>query len=53
MADALFPQHCLLLPNEPTNYLNLEGALWLEARLRKFQNVAIIISNDVAITPDL
>src|SRR5271154_5701679 len=34
------------LLDEPTNYLDLEGALWLEARLRKYPNSALIISHD-------
>jgi ATP-binding cassette subfamily F protein 3 len=33
---ALFAQPEMLLLDEPTNYLDLEGALWLEARLRKY-----------------
>ena len=36
MAAALFAEPDLLLLDEPTNYLDLEGALWLEARLRKY-----------------
>jgi ATP-binding cassette subfamily F protein 3 len=35
-----------LLLDEPTNYLDLEGALWLEARLRKYPYSAIVISHD-------
>ena len=35
LAAALFAEPDLLLLDEPTNYLDLEGALWLEARLRK------------------
>ncbi len=34
LAAALFAEPDLLLLDEPTNYLDLEGALWLEARLR-------------------
>ncbi len=45
-AAALFAEPDLLLLDEPTNYLDLEGALWLEARLRKYPNAAIIISHD-------
>jgi ATP-binding cassette, subfamily F, member 3 len=46
LATALFAEPELLLLDEPTNYLDLEGALWLEARLRKYPNAAIIISHD-------
>ena len=46
LAAALFAEPDLLLLDEPTNYLDLEGALWLEARLRKFPKAAIIISHD-------
>ena len=40
------PQPDLLLLDEPTNYLDLEGALWLEARLKKYPHTALIISHD-------
>ena len=33
LAAALFSEPDLLLLDEPTNYLDLEGAMWLEARL--------------------
>ena len=46
LAAALFAAPDLLLLDEPTNYLDLEGAMWLEARLRKYPNSAIIISHD-------
>ena len=46
MAAALFAEPDLLLLDEPTNYLDLEGALWLEARLRKYPRSALIISHD-------
>jgi ATP-binding cassette subfamily F protein 3 len=46
LAAALFAEPDLLLLDEPTNYLDLEGSLWLEARLRKYPNAAIIISHD-------
>ena len=46
MAAALFAEPDLLLLDEPTNYLDLEGALWLEARLRKYPKTALIISHD-------
>ena len=46
LAAALFAAPDLLLLDEPTNYLDLEGAMWLEARLKKYPNAAIIISHD-------
>src|ERR1700722_15935344 len=46
LAAALFAEPELLLLDEPTNYLDLEGALWLEARLRKYPKTAIVISHD-------
>ena len=46
LAAALFAEPNLLLLDEPTNYLDLEGALWLEARLRKYPHAALIISHD-------
>ena len=46
LAAALFAQPELLLLDEPTNYLDLEGALWLEARLKKYPHTALIISHD-------
>ena len=46
MAAALFAEPELLLLDEPTNFLDLEGALWLEARLRKYPKTALIISHD-------
>ncbi|MBS0333821.1 MAG: ABC-F family ATP-binding cassette domain-containing protein [Proteobacteria bacterium] len=46
LAASLFAEPDLLLLDEPTNYLDLEGALWLEARLRKYPNSAIVISHD-------
>ena len=46
LAAALFAEPDLLLLDEPTNYLDLEGAMWLEARLRKYPANALIISHD-------
>jgi len=46
LASALFAEPDLMLLDEPTNYLDLEGALWLEARLRKYPHSALIISHD-------
>jgi ATP-binding cassette subfamily F protein 3 len=46
LAASLFAEPDLLLLDEPTNYLDLEGALWLEARLRKYPHSAMVISHD-------
>ncbi|BDA86402.1 ABC transporter ATP-binding protein [Aureimonas sp. SA4125] len=46
LAAALFSAPDMLLLDEPTNYLDLEGALWLEARLKKYPHTALIISHD-------
>jgi ATP-binding cassette subfamily F protein 3 len=46
LASALFAAPDLLLLDEPTNYLDLEGALWLEARLKKYPHTALIVSHD-------
>ncbi len=46
LAAALFAEPELLLLDEPTNFLDLEGALWLEARLKKYPHTALIVSHD-------
>ncbi len=46
LVAALFAEPDYLLLDEPTNYLDLEGALWLEARLKKYPNTVLIISHD-------
>ncbi|MGP0094325.1 MAG: ABC-F family ATP-binding cassette domain-containing protein [Xanthobacteraceae bacterium] len=46
LASALFAEPDLMLLDEPTNYLDLEGALWLESRLKKYPHTALIISHD-------
>ena len=46
LAASLFAEPDLLLLDEPTNYLDLEGALWLEARLKKYPKTALIVSHD-------
>ncbi len=46
LAGALLAEPDLLLLDEPTNYLDLEGALWLEARLKRYPNAALMVSHD-------
>src|SRR5476649_2755788 len=46
LVAALFAEPDYLLLDEPTNYLDLEGALWLEARLKKYPHTVLIISHD-------
>jgi ATP-binding cassette subfamily F protein 3 len=46
LAGALLAEPDLLLMDEPTNYLDLEGALWLENRLKRYPNAALVISHD-------
>ncbi len=46
LAGALLAEPDLMLLDEPTNYLDLEGALWLETRLKRYPNAALVISHD-------
>lgn len=46
LAGVLAAQPDLLILDEPTNYLDLEGAAWLEAYLRKYPYTALIVSHD-------
>ena len=46
LAGVLFSAPDLLLLDEPNNYLDLEGALWLEAYLARYPYTAITISHD-------
>jgi ATP-binding cassette subfamily F protein 3 len=46
LAASLFAEPDLLMLDEPTNYLDLEGAMWLEARLKKYPHTAMVISHD-------
>src|SRR5258708_9888698 len=46
LVAALFAAPEMLLFDEPTNYLDLEGALWLEARLKKYPKTPLIVSHD-------
>jgi ATP-binding cassette subfamily F protein 3 len=46
LAAVLFAQPDYLMLDEPTNYLDLEGALWLENYLAKYPHTVIIVSHD-------
>ncbi|MFM7655473.1 MAG: ABC-F family ATP-binding cassette domain-containing protein [Paracoccaceae bacterium] len=46
LAGVLFAQPDYILLDEPTNYLDLEGALWLESYLAKYPHTVLIISHD-------
>ncbi len=46
IAGVLFSQPDLMLLDEPTNYLDLEGAAWLETYLKKYPHTVIIVSHD-------
>ncbi|MDZ4760739.1 MAG: ABC-F family ATP-binding cassette domain-containing protein [Alphaproteobacteria bacterium] len=46
LGGVLFAQPDLLMLDEPTNYLDLEGAAWLEVYLRKYPHTVLIVSHD-------
>ena len=46
IAGVLFAQPDLLLLDEPSNYLDLEGAAWLETYLKRYPHTVIIVSHD-------
>ncbi|HUF86917.1 MAG TPA: ABC-F family ATP-binding cassette domain-containing protein [Thermohalobaculum sp.] len=46
LAAVLFAAPDLMLLDEPTNYLDLEGATWLEGFLARYPHTALIISHD-------
>jgi ATP-binding cassette, subfamily F, member 3 len=46
LAAVLFAQPDLLMLDEPTNYLDLEGTLWLYSYLARYPHGALIISHD-------
>ena len=46
LAAVLFSEPDLLLLDEPPNYLDLEGTLWLEDYIRRYPHTVIIISHD-------
>ena len=46
LAGVLFSQPDLLILDEPTNYLDLEGAAWLEDYLRDYPYTVVCVSHD-------
>jgi len=46
LAATLFAAPDLMLLDEPTNYLDLEGTLWLEEHLASYPRTFIVISHD-------
>ncbi len=46
LAGVLFWQPEILMLDEPTNYLDLEGTIWLENYLAKYPHTVLIISHD-------
>jgi len=46
LAGVLFWQPEILMLDEPTNYLDLEGTIWLENYLAKYPHTVLVISHD-------
>ena len=46
LAALLFSRPDVLLLDEPSNYLDLEAALWLESFLRAYQGTLLVISHE-------
>ncbi len=46
LAAVLFAEPDILMLDEPTNYLDLEGTLWLENYVNRYPGTVIIISHD-------
>lgn len=46
LAGVLFSAPELLILDEPTNYLDLEGAAWLEEYLRTYPHTVVCVSHD-------
>ncbi|HEX3779516.1 MAG TPA: ABC-F family ATP-binding cassette domain-containing protein, partial [Pseudonocardiaceae bacterium] len=46
LAATLFAEPELLMLDEPTNYLDLEGTLWLQDHLARYPHTLIVISHD-------
>ncbi len=49
LAGVLFSAPDLLILDEPTNYLDLEGTIWLETYLRRYPHTTLIVSHDRAL----
>ena len=49
LAAVLFSKPDLLLLDEPSNYLDLEGTIWLQAYISKYPSTIILISHDRAL----
>ncbi len=46
LAATLFAEPDLLLLDEPSNYLDLEGVLWLKNYLRTYRHTVLLVSHD-------
>ena len=46
LAAVLFAEPDVLMLDEPTNYLDLEGTLWLEDHIARYRHTVIVISHD-------
>ncbi|MBL8549738.1 MAG: ABC-F family ATP-binding cassette domain-containing protein [Hyphomonadaceae bacterium] len=46
LAGVLFSAPDLLVLDEPTNYLDLEGAAWLEDYLARYPHTVVVVSHD-------
>ena len=46
LASVLFAEPDVLLLDEPSNYLDLEGTLWLQTHLARYPHTVIVISHD-------